>query len=493
MSTETQGVSGVTNSPSATNRRKGHRAYATKTINKVKELLVDFNVRNSSRLHSYKQSLQDKCRVLDELNEEVLSLLTEDQQIGDEIIHASEIKDDIMEIIFEIDSRLNTDTSQTSSSPSLRGTDNHNAKLPKLSLPNFSGNPLEYQGFWDSFNAAVHENTRLEEIMKFNYLKSVLRGSALSSISGLSLTSENYEQAVDILKKRYGNKQLLISSHMDKLLSISPVTSVNDIGKIRNVYDEIEVHVRNLNSLQIDTKQYGPVLISVVMSKVPEQIKLIISRAMPENNAWEVDRLLEILKQEIESRERCRYMSNVTSPKDDRVRRTKSPDDEFTAASLVTDAKREYPITCIYCRRGHSSSRCTVVTDVEARKSILRNKGRCFVCLKSAHIARECKSNNRCFKCNSRHHVSICEPLPRKDESPIDKEEIQRYVSHPVSSYRSSSTFLMTAKATVTDMADVRSTNVRILLDLASQRSFITKEVVNSLKLNAIRNEKNDS
>ena len=118
--------------------------------------------------------------------------------------------------------------------------------------------------------------------MKFNYLKTALRGQALSAISGLSLTAENYKQAIDILKKRYGNKQL--SSHMDKLLSISPVTSLNDIGKIRNVYDEIEVHVRNLNSLKIDTKQYGPVLVSVVMSKVPEEIKLVISRAMPENN-----------------------------------------------------------------------------------------------------------------------------------------------------------------------------------------------------------------
>ena len=136
------------------------------------------------------------------------------------------------------------------------------------------------------------------------------------------------------------------------------MTSVNDIGRIRSVYDEIEIHVRNLNSLQIDTNQHGPVLISVVMSKVPEQIKLVISRTMPENDEWDVDRLLDTLKQEIESRERCRYMSNVTSPKEERGRRTKSPpDDEFTAASLATDAKKEYSVSCIYCRRDHASAR----------------------------------------------------------------------------------------------------------------------------------------
>ena len=79
-------------------------------------------------------------------------------------------------------------------------------------------------------------------------------------------------------------------------------------------------------------------------------------------------------------------MSNVTSPKQNR--RSNLPEDEFTSASLVTDTKKEFAISCIYCRRDHPSSRCTVVTEVKARKSILRNKGRCFVCLKPSHIAR---------------------------------------------------------------------------------------------------------
>ena len=37
------------------------------------------------------------------------------------------------------------------------------------------------------------------------------------------------------MKKRDGNKQLLISSHMDKLLWIPPVSSVDDVTEIRRV------------------------------------------------------------------------------------------------------------------------------------------------------------------------------------------------------------------------------------------------------------------
>ena len=43
-------------------------------------------------------------------------------------------------------------------------------RLPKLSLPVFAGNPLQWQSFWDSFDAAVHNNPSLNGIQRFNYL-----------------------------------------------------------------------------------------------------------------------------------------------------------------------------------------------------------------------------------------------------------------------------------------------------------------------------------
>ena len=43
-------------------------------------------------------------------------------------------------------------------------------QLPKLSLPTFSGDPLQWQMFWDSFDAAVHSNVSLSGVQKFNYL-----------------------------------------------------------------------------------------------------------------------------------------------------------------------------------------------------------------------------------------------------------------------------------------------------------------------------------
>ena len=73
------------------------------------------------------------------------------------------------------------------------------------------------------------------------------------------MSEENYSETIKILEKRFGNKQILISSNVDQLLSISNVESLTDIEKPRHIYNKIESAVRNLQSLKVDVGQYGPV------------------------------------------------------------------------------------------------------------------------------------------------------------------------------------------------------------------------------------------
>ena len=99
-------------------------------------------------------------------------------------------------------------------------------------MKKFNSRPTEWQAFIDCFDSAVHSNPKLGNIDKMNYLKSLVEGPATAAIKGLSLTSENYNSARKILEDRYGNKQLIISSHMDSLLKLPVVSSVNDVKGI---------------------------------------------------------------------------------------------------------------------------------------------------------------------------------------------------------------------------------------------------------------------
>ena len=49
-------------------------------------------------------------------------------------------------------------------------------------------------------------------VSKFSYLKSVLKGSALSAIAGIPLTSENYSLVVKLLQERFGRKEAIVES-----------------------------------------------------------------------------------------------------------------------------------------------------------------------------------------------------------------------------------------------------------------------------------------
>ena len=68
--------------------------------------------------------------------------------------------------------------------------------LPKVQLPVFDGNLQQWQEFWDTYKATIHEQQTMPAVSKFSYLKSVLKGSALSAIAGIPLTSENYSLVV---------------------------------------------------------------------------------------------------------------------------------------------------------------------------------------------------------------------------------------------------------------------------------------------------------
>ena len=77
-------------------------------------------------------------------------------------------------------------------------------KLPKITLPRFNGDPLRWMSF---FQSAVHLNSELTDVDKFNYLRSLLDHSTYDAIAGLTLSSANYKQAIKILRKRFVNTQ----------------------------------------------------------------------------------------------------------------------------------------------------------------------------------------------------------------------------------------------------------------------------------------------
>ena len=210
------------------------------------------------------------------------------------------------------------------------------------------------------------------KVDKFNYLRSLLRGSARDAISGLMLTEANYAEAISVLKRRFGNKQHIITKRMDVLMNADAVTSPHNVPALRHFHDVVELNVRSLKALGVAAETYGSLLATVLMNKLPNDLRLITSRKIGEAD-WQLDTIMTELLQEIEARERARPQPTSVQSNLKRGGGKTPP----TAATLLLGEKPQ----CCYCNHSHVPERCDQVNNPQERKLALMKHGRClYVC-----------------------------------------------------------------------------------------------------------------
>ena len=388
--------------------RGGHKAYSTKTLTQTSTILDGFQSSDSLKLRQNKKVLEEKLEKISDLDDQILGLLDDEHTIATEINESGDFREAVYEILFKIEDKLReieiTPGGSAASSRQTQGPHGGGTsftKLPKLQLRKFNGKPHKFQEFWDSFHASVDSNPNLNDALKLEYLKSQCEGAAYQAVAGFELSDANYKTVVDILKGRFGQRQTILDSHIDALTTMNPLGKNADIAEIRKFYDTVETHCRGLQAIGVDPKAYSIILVNMVQKKLPEEIRLILSRKMNEaygDNDWQLADLLNCLRIEIEAREKC-------APGKKEFKRVNPG--YPTAAALTTGSSKA---TCTFCKGAHNTSECHVVTDIRQRKNILKREGRCYLCLRrSGHLARDCQASIKCFSCKGRHHVALCE------------------------------------------------------------------------------------
>ena len=187
--------------------------------------------------------------------------------------------------------------------------------------------------------------------------------SAAKAIFGLTLTSDNYKEAVSILKKRFGNKQQIITKHMYILLNVEPVPSQHNLHRLCHLYmyDLVESQVRGLKSLGVEPSSNGSLLSSMLLQKLPSELCLTVSREVNESD-WNLDEILKQLEYEIEARERAAVSTSQVAR-----RQGRDPLPASNAAALLSPSSTPH---CCYCQQSHFSGECGVVMSPVERKQI---------------------------------------------------------------------------------------------------------------------------
>ena len=496
--------------------RAGHRGVVTKRVEAAKALLRTDDP-DPVQVTRFVTILEEKLIVLKRLDGEILELLVDEEAIVAEIEAADEYNQSIHDFLLTMQ-KVITQLSTRVSKPSTGTTkeelgvlSNRQARLPKLALPSFDGTLTNWVSFWELYEVAVHSNPELSDVQKFSYLKSLVEGSAKEAIDGLSLSKESYLEAVDILTKRFGNKQKIIDRHMSLLLNTERVSSANNIAALRRLSDNIEANMRALRALGVKPESYGSLLSSVLVQRLPQELRLIAGRQI--RGDWTLPDIMKVVNQELEARERTATPLESGPHLEGSVKKNLKTEKASVATLVsgqVSNNRDSSAPFCCYCQKNHLSEECNTVTRMDDRRKILRTSGRCFLCLRRGHIARECRSRNRCRVCKNRHHCSICQTDTTLDKANIStpaskNENSARTTTHLLTSVRTNtqldpkappfqSLTVSVGKETkiLLQTATVSMFNPRcpgsemdgtVIFDSGSQRSYISQTVVDHLHL----------
>ncbi|KAK5966101.1 hypothetical protein GCK32_003001, partial [Trichostrongylus colubriformis] len=162
--------------------------------------------------------------------------------------------------------------------------------LSKLELPTFDGNLLEYPEFSARFATLVGDKPQLDNVTKLSLLKSCLRGRALQSIEGLSMTASNYSIAIDILKTLYDDRVTMRHILYTKLAQLPPCDPEG--RQLPMLYNKMYALVRQFGN-DDDTKETA--LGAILLNKLPMRVRSqVYDRTANSHNVTPTE-LLDIL------------------------------------------------------------------------------------------------------------------------------------------------------------------------------------------------------
>jgi len=332
------------------------------------------------------------------------------------------------------------------------GSGKRTYKLPKIEIKKFNGTLTEWLSFWSQFKK-IDEDADLHSSDKFQYLvQAMVPGSrARELVDSYPQTAENYAKVIAALKERFGKEKLLKQVYVRELLKmVLNNAKKQDKVQLSRMFDQLESHLRSLESLGVTIEQMTEFLYPMVESSLPEEILIAWQRSpmygrdgnleIPPKS--DLDYLMLFLKQEVQSEElrqlaRSGFNSSCSITEKKKTNQFKQKgawgeDDLPTAAGLFTGKV----MNCIFCQNAHESKDCRKAQSLtlEEKRNRVKSNGGCFVCLKSGHTAAKCKVFVKCKVCQKKHMTIMCPNSEEKKPYSQTFEPTTDQVSKTVSS-----------------------------------------------------------
>nr|XP_029729214.1 uncharacterized protein LOC109404959 [Aedes albopictus] len=364
-------------------------------------------------------------------------------------------------------------------------------KLPRMNMPVFSGNYLEWQSFYDLFDSLVHQNPTLKDSQKLYFLKTNLAGEAAFLISHLKIEDANYQPALTKLKSRYDKPREIANQHIKRFLAQPTLTSPSSHG-LRSLHDVSDEVIRALHAMNREDRDTW--LLFILSEKVDPDTKQLWCQKMAEMDEANID--LQCFLKFVQSRSFALQSAQPVRPKSSVPFKQPSrapPQSRGATAFVATN-----PPFCNVCNKpNHHLYQCGkfIHMNHDDRLAHVNRMKLCNNCLK-VHPGESCKSG-ACRKCNLPHHTLLHPPSSSASLQPAASSSVMAPANSGSSAQSlisaldspscldASSVLLATVAINVLD-SQGRPHACRAVLDCASQVSFISDDFSKRLGLKTV-------
>uniref|UniRef100_A0A1B0DIL1 Uncharacterized protein n=1 Tax=Phlebotomus papatasi TaxID=29031 RepID=A0A1B0DIL1_PHLPP len=298
----------------------------------------------------------------------------------------------------------------------------HSNKLPTLEVPDFSGDRTQWPNFKGMFLSIVHNNRRLSDIQRLQYLKSLVSGNALKLIRNVPMSEQGYDSAWRLLMKHFDDAFTVVHHEIEKFCRIPAISTLN----VESFTDLYATAVSVLDSLDGQN----------ATSRDPWVIYLLLSKLDSETKAF-----LDFLSTRLKSLEMCQTIPATASNQQVKTTPSKPIRSRLNLAAVTRDSSSTSFPACQ--QTYHKVFRCPTFLEMSPpdRLALVRQHNLCRKCITSTHNSRDC-TFFPCRRCSGPHNTllhgsfespaqSVSNPKPSVTSAPTNPTSAAPLTAEP--------------------------------------------------------------
>ena len=138
-------------------------------------------------------------------------------------------------------------------------------------MSQYNADPLQWQECFGQLKNAIDAQSLFDNV-KLTYLKTLVTGRAKTAIAEFAYCGVMYKDALKTLERKFGQPQAVVSAHLDKLSSFTPLKMHNS-DNIINYSATFSSLVGVFKSLSYDSDLESASLLNTAVQQLPPNLK----------------------------------------------------------------------------------------------------------------------------------------------------------------------------------------------------------------------------